>query len=91
MEILDNLFFTKIALELSQTNNFLLQIKTPTNDWVGIVFSTTLYLAIVGVLIILVLQVKTFKQNQVVMEVKAWESIWTIIPLLALVGLWWLF
>lgn len=90
MEILDNLFFTKTALELSQTNNFLLQIKTPTNDWVGIVFSTTLYLAIVGVLIILVLQVKTFKQNQA-MEVKAWESIWTIIPLLALVGLWWLF
>ncbi len=91
MEILDNLFFTKIALELSQTNNFLLQIKTPTNDWVGIVFSTTLYLAIVGVLIILVLQVKTFKQNQAVMVVKAWENIWTIIPLLALVGLWWLF
>ena len=90
MEILDNLFFTKIALELSQTNNFLLQIKTPTNDWVGIVFSTTLYLAIVGVLIILVLQVKTSKQNQA-MEVKAWESVWTIIPLLALVGLWWLF
>lgn len=90
MEILDNLFFTKTALELSQTNNFLLQIKTPTNDWVGIVFSTTLYLAIVGVLIILALQVKTFKQNQA-MEVKAWESIWTIIPLLALVGLWWLF
>ncbi len=91
MEILDNLFFTKTALELSQTNNFLLQIKIPANDWVGIVFNTTLYLAIVGVLIILVLQVKTFKQNQAVMEVKAWESIWTIIPLLALVGLWWLF
>ena len=55
------------------------------------VFNFTLYLAIVGVLIILILQVKTFTQNQDVTEVKTWESIWTIIPLLALVGLWWLF
>lgn len=91
MEILNNLFFTKTVLELRQINSFLLQIKTPANDWVGMVFNFTLYLAIVGVLIILILQVKTFKQNQDVTEVKTWESIWTIIPLLALVGLWWLF
>lgn len=91
MEILDNLFFTKTLLEFNQNNNFLLQIKTPSNDWVGLVFNATLYLAIVGVFLVLALQVKTFKKNQDVREVKTWESIWTIIPLIALVGLWWLF
>lgn len=91
MEILDNLFFTKTLLEFNQNNNFLLQIKTSSNDWVGLVFNATLYLAIIGVFLVLALQVKTFKKNQDVTEVKTWESIWTIIPLLALVGLWWLF
>ncbi len=73
------------------TSNFLLISKNLMNSWVGWVFYATLYLAFIGFFIVFVLQVKSLISKPKPNKQNTWEAVWTVIPLLILIALWWFF
>lgn len=84
-------FLGVLPLQEIFASNFLPISKTLMNSWVGWVFYATLYLAFIGFLVIFVLQIKSVISNPKVNKGKTWEAVWTIIPLLVLIALWWFF
>ncbi len=80
------------ALSSSFTNNFLLFGQTPIASWVKWVFYIALTLASVGFCVVLTLQIKSFiNKEKLATKEKTWESVWTAVPLIVLIALWWFF
>lgn len=69
---------------------FFAQVNT-TETWVRMVFYSVLSLASIGFAIVVGLQIKSFFNKEKVGKEKTFESVWTAVPLLVLIALWWFF
>lgn len=59
--------------------------------WQKAVFYIVLSLATIGFSIVLALQIKAFFTKEETKREKTWESLWTVVPLIILIALWWFF
>lgn len=84
MALLPNLSILSIAF-LFLANLALVQ------TWQKAVFYIVLSLASIGFSIVLALQIKAFFTKEETKREKTWESLWTVVPLIILIALWWFF
>jgi heme/copper-type cytochrome/quinol oxidase subunit 2 len=81
--LLLSIYFSNILLLFAQVSI--------TETWVRMVFYSVLVLTSIGFVIVVGLQIKAFFSKEKVDKEKTFESIWTAVPLIVLIALWWFF
>lgn len=85
-------WFLSVLLQRNLITSFLLFSQTPVTTWVKGAFYFVLVLTTIGFSIVVGLQIKSFfTKDPTINKERTWESIWTIVPLIVLIALWWFF